>query len=274
MPDGEERRARRADPRNVTETRPHRPAAAAVARANVQTTLRRGSQASADRSSACYVALLLQLRSLRRAPEHIDGVNTAAESTLPRTQVTLTPTQERALDAHTRVVTRRAANAAAAAVAGAPQDGVSGARSSTGRSSACTSRCCRTARCWPTTRSATTRPRRTPCRTTHARRCGIRRRERRPRSTSTPASTSSAAASRISPTGGCSWAGGNKDQQLNGIVQTHLFDPVTNLWSLGPNMLGGRWYPTVTPLSNGEMLITSGRVDTPGCGRRPAACVR
>ena len=58
-------------------------------------------------------------------------------------------------------------------------------------------------------------------------------------------------------------AGGNKDQQLNGIVQTHLFDPANNSWSLGPNMLGGRWYPSVTPLSNGEMLITSGRVDTP-----------
>ena len=58
-------------------------------------------------------------------------------------------------------------------------------------------------------------------------------------------------------------AGGNKDQQLNGIVQTHLFDPATNLWSLGPNMAAGRWYPTVTPLNNGEMLITSGRVNTP-----------
>lgn len=58
-------------------------------------------------------------------------------------------------------------------------------------------------------------------------------------------------------------AGGNKDQQLNGIVQTHLFDPATNTWSLGPNMAAGRWYPSVTPLRNGEMLITSGRVDTP-----------
>jgi hypothetical protein len=28
-------------------------------------------------------------------------------------------------------------------------------------------------------------------------------------------------------------------------------------------MAAGRWYPTVTPLRNGEMLITSGRVDTP-----------
>src|ERR1044072_972134 len=59
------------------------------------------------------------------------------------------------------------------------------------------------------------------------------------------------------------FAGGNKDQQLNGIVQTHLFDPVTNTWSLGPNMAAGRWYPSVTPLRNGEMLITSGRVNTP-----------
>jgi galactose oxidase-like protein/Big-like domain-containing protein len=58
-------------------------------------------------------------------------------------------------------------------------------------------------------------------------------------------------------------AGGNKDQQLNGIPQTHIFDPATDIWTVGPTMLGGRWYPTVTPLSNGEMLITSGRVDTP-----------
>jgi len=58
-------------------------------------------------------------------------------------------------------------------------------------------------------------------------------------------------------------AGGNKDQQVNGLVQTHLFDPASDLWSLGPNMASGRWYPTVTPLNNGEMLITSGRVDTP-----------
>jgi len=58
-------------------------------------------------------------------------------------------------------------------------------------------------------------------------------------------------------------AGGNKDQQLNGIVQTHLFDPAAVSWSLGPNMTAGRWYPTVTPLTNGEMLITSGRVNVP-----------
>ena len=58
-------------------------------------------------------------------------------------------------------------------------------------------------------------------------------------------------------------AGGNKDAQLNGIVQTHIFDPAGYAWSLGPNMAAGRWYPSVTPMPNGEMLITSGRVNTP-----------
>jgi Domain of unknown function (DUF1929)/Bacterial Ig-like domain len=54
-------------------------------------------------------------------------------------------------------------------------------------------------------------------------------------------------------------AGGNKDQQLDGIVQTHLFNSNTNTWSLGPNMASPRWYPSVTPLADGETLITSGR---------------
>ena len=43
-----------------------------------------------------------------------------------------------------------------------------------------------------------------------------------------------------------------------GIRQTHVFDPTTNTWSLGPDMAAARWYPSVTPLSNGEMLITEG----------------
>jgi hypothetical protein len=58
-------------------------------------------------------------------------------------------------------------------------------------------------------------------------------------------------------------AGGNRDAQLNGIVQTHLFNPANNDWSLGPNMAAGRWYPSVTPLTNGEMLITEGGPDMP-----------
>src|SRR5919109_349593 len=58
-------------------------------------------------------------------------------------------------------------------------------------------------------------------------------------------------------------AGGNKDAQLNGIVQTHLFNPASNAWSLGPDMAAGRWYPSVTPLTDGEMLITEGGPDMP-----------
>jgi hypothetical protein len=58
-------------------------------------------------------------------------------------------------------------------------------------------------------------------------------------------------------------AGGNKDQQLNGIVNTTYFNPDTNQWSAGPNMALGRWYPTVTALNDGEQLITSGGPSTP-----------
>lgn len=58
-------------------------------------------------------------------------------------------------------------------------------------------------------------------------------------------------------------AGGNKDQQLNGIVNTTYFNPDTNQWSQGPNMAAGRWYPTVTALNNGEQLITSGGPSIP-----------
>ena len=39
-------------------------------------------------------------------------------------------------------------------------------------------------------------------------------------------------------------------------------------------MAAGRWYPTVTPLSNGEMLITSGRVDSPEVRILGGPCAR
>jgi fibronectin type 3 domain-containing protein len=58
------------------------------------------------------------------------------------------------------------------------------------------------------------------------------------------------------PDGSLFVAGGNKNAQLEGIVQTHVFNYFTNTWSLGPDMANGRWYPTVTPLRTGEMLIS------------------
>jgi hypothetical protein len=53
-------------------------------------------------------------------------------------------------------------------------------------------------------------------------------------------------------------AGGNKDPQLDGIVQTHEFSWGPETWSRGTDMAYARWYPTVTAMGNGEMLITSG----------------
>ena len=65
------------------------------------------------------------------------------------------------------------------------------------------------------------------------------------------------------PDGSLFLAGGNKNAQLQGIAKTHIFNPTTNSWSLGSDMAFERWYPSVTPLSNGEMLITSGGPATP-----------
>ena len=139
-----------------------------------------------------------------------------------------------------------------------------GARSSTGRSSASTWHCCQTARCWRTTRWATPRPRPSRCTTiTRAtvwdpatgdadageREHGLQRLLQRSRS---PDATAH-----------CSSRAGTRTPRWTGIVQTHVFNYLTNTWSLGPNMAAGRWYPTVTPLRNGEMLITEGGPDMP-----------
>lgn len=58
-------------------------------------------------------------------------------------------------------------------------------------------------------------------------------------------------------------AGGNKDSQLNGIRQTHLFNPTSSTWARGADMVYERWYPTVTGLPDGELLITGGRPARP-----------
>jgi hypothetical protein len=177
--------------------------------------------------------------------------------------VALTAGLERALDAHTRAVSAPDANAAAAAVAGAPQDvgewgpvvgwpvvGVHVALLPNGKVLAYDSIGDNATETYPVqdhTRATVWDP------ATGA---------QTPVDVDTGFNIFCSGLAHLVD-GRMFFAGGNKDQQLNGIVQTHLFDPVTNLWSLGPNMAAGRWYPTVTPLSNGEMLITSGRVATP-----------
>ena len=53
-------------------------------------------------------------------------------------------------------------------------------------------------------------------------------------------------------------AGGNADQQLDGTVQTHVFDWQTETWSRGKDMAAARWYPAVAEMANGEETIIGG----------------
>jgi galactose oxidase-like protein/ricin-type beta-trefoil lectin protein len=53
-------------------------------------------------------------------------------------------------------------------------------------------------------------------------------------------------------------AGGNADQQLDGTIETHIFDWHTETWSRGADMAGARWYPSVAETANGEEVIAGG----------------
>ena len=61
------------------------------------------------------------------------------------------------------------------------------------------------------------------------------------------------------PDGSLFLAGGNKNSSLQGIRQTHVYNDTAPRGRSAPDMSVERWYPSVTPLSNGEMLITGGR---------------
>ena len=182
-----------------------------------------------------------------------DGVTTAAGHAA-EDSVVHTAAQERALEAHTRAVTAGDARAAAAAVAGAPQDvgewgpvvdwpviGIHAALLPNGKVLAYDSLGNGTvhATVWDPATGAQTAV-----------------------NVDTGFNIFCSGLAHLVD-GRLFLAGGNREPQNSGIVQTHLFDSMTNSWSLGPNMLGERWYPSVTPLNNGELLITSGRVDTP-----------
>lgn len=60
------------------------------------------------------------------------------------------------------------------------------------------------------------------------------------------------------PDGSLFTAGGNLNAALDGIRSTYTFNPFAPAWRRGPDMQQGRWYPSVTPLANGELLITAG----------------
>ena len=55
-----------------------------------------------------------------------------------------------------------------------------------------------------------------------------------------------------------------------GDIATHvgtntgrIFNPLTNTWSATPNMTQGRWYPTLTTLADGRILVAVGRDELP-----------
>jgi galactose oxidase len=57
-------------------------------------------------------------------------------------------------------------------------------------------------------------------------------------------------------------AGGHKNDD-RGLDVTNIFDPVTETWAAGlPKMAQGRWYPTVTSLADGRVVVVAGRDTT------------
>jgi hypothetical protein len=72
----------------------------------------------------------------------------------------------------------------------------------------------------------------------------------------------------LTPDGTLLVAGGNWDKDV-GKIDTNLFDWNTNTWTRGANMNAGRWYPTVLPLANGELLTLEGKTETKAINRVP-----
>src|SRR6185369_7847581 len=51
-------------------------------------------------------------------------------------------------------------------------------------------------------------------------------------------------------------AGGHNMADYVGLKNATIFDPSTLAWSSAPTMSFGRWYPTVTTLGDGRMLVS------------------
>ncbi len=55
---------------------------------------------------------------------------------------------------------------------------------------------------------------------------------------------------------------GGHIHDFHGADTTTFFDFRSRTWSAGPRMSAGRWYPTNTTLSNGEVVVVSGAIDS------------
>ncbi len=55
---------------------------------------------------------------------------------------------------------------------------------------------------------------------------------------------------------------GGHIQNNEGLPRASKYNPLTNAWTLLPDMNAGRWYPTTTTLGNGDILTVGGQIDT------------
>jgi galactose oxidase len=55
--------------------------------------------------------------------------------------------------------------------------------------------------------------------------------------------------------------GGQEDDSTTNTAAAATFDPLTNTWTRIPDMSTKRWYPSVTNLPDGRVLVTTGRND-------------
>jgi Domain of unknown function (DUF4082)/Galactose oxidase-like, Early set domain/IPT/TIG domain/Kelch motif len=60
---------------------------------------------------------------------------------------------------------------------------------------------------------------------------------------------------------GTLFVAGGHIQNYVGLPTASAYDPVANTWRFFPSMNAGRWYPTATPLANGDVLVVSGDAD-------------
>ena len=56
-------------------------------------------------------------------------------------------------------------------------------------------------------------------------------------------------------------AGGHNGANYFGLPNASIYDAATNVWTRLPDMNAGRWYPTLTTLTNGDILVVSGDID-------------
>jgi hypothetical protein len=69
---------------------------------------------------------------------------------------------------------------------------------------------------------------------------------------------------------GALFVAGGHIQNSRGLSRTSTYNPFTNAWTNFPNMNAGRWYPTATVLTNGDVLVVSGDMDpTVGVNKLP-----